>query len=327
MNYYSSNDADSSVLDGRNIVVLGYGNQGRPQALNLRDSGLKVSVAARRGGESWQRAIDDGFRVVTLEEGAKEAQVLILLIPDEIQRDVFLDQIAGNLEYGSVLCFAHGFSVAFREIQTSDYVQVLVAPKGQGKRVREAYLEGSGLPCLIGVENDLYGDGMKVGLAIAEGLGCLRVGAFETTFKEEAVSDIFGEQAVLCGGVTGLVKCAFDTLVSKGFSPEVAYFECMHELKILVDIFSRIGFSEMRKVISTTAAYGGLRYGEALIDEETGSKMEKLFEFIDSGEFARDWLDKSAANRDFLVELREKESELLIEKIGREIRSLFPENK
>jgi ketol-acid reductoisomerase len=327
MKLYTSDNVNRSVLDGKNIIVMGYGNQGRPQAMNLRDSGLNVSVAVRREGRSWQRAFEDGFRVVTLEEGAKEAQVLILLIPDEIQGDVFENKIKGNLKEGSVLCFAHGFAVAFGEIETDDYVLILVAPKGQGKRVREAYLEGSGLPCLVGVENDLFGNGMEVGLAIADGLGCLRVGAFETTFREEAVSDIFGEQAVLCGGVTGLVKSAFDMLVKKGFSPEVAYFECMHELKIIVDIFSRVGFSEMRKLISGTAAYGGLRYGEALIDGEMSSKMEKLFEFIDSGDFARDWLKKSVAKKDFLGELREKESELLIESVGKRVRALFPENK
>ncbi len=327
MKFYTSDDVDRSVLEGRNIVVLGYGNQGRPQALNLRESGLNPTIAARRGGRSWQRAFEDRFRVVTLEEGAKEANILIFLIPDEIQRDVFTNQINGNLKNGSVICFAHGFAVAFGEIETNDYVLTLVAPKGQGERVRESYIEGSGLPCLVGVENDLYGDGMEVALAIADGLGCLRIGAFETTFREEAISDIFGEQAVLCGGVTALVKSAFDTLVKKGFSPEIAYFECMHELKIIVDIFSRVGFSEMRKLISSTAAYGGLRYGEALIDEEMGNKMEKLFEFIDSGGFARDWLKKSSGKDNFLEKLCEKENELLIEKVGKKIRNLFPGNK
>ncbi len=327
MKFYTSDDVDRSVLEGRNIVVLGYGNQGRPQALNLRESGLNPTIAARMGGRSWQRAFEDQFRVVTPEEGAKEANILIFLIPDEIQRDVFTNQIKGNLKKGSVLCFAHGFAVAFGEIETNDYVLTLVAPKGQGERVRESYIEGSGLPCLVGVENDLSGDGMEVALAIADGLGCLRIGAFETTFREEAISDIFGEQAVLCGGVTALVKSAFDTLVKKGFSPEIAYFECMHELKIIVDIFSRVGFSEMRKLISGTAAYGGLRYGEALIDEEMGNKMEKLFEFIDSGEFARDWLKKSSGKDNFLEKLCEKENELLIEKVGNRIRKLFPGNK
>ncbi len=325
MKIYRSSDGDSGFLKGKKIVVLGYGNQGRPQALNLRDSGLEVTVAARSGGEGWKRAEEDGFDVVTPPKGASLADLLLLLVPDEKQGEVFQTSIRGKLRKGAFLCFAHGFSVAFDQVRTEDYVLVLVAPKGQGERVRESYLEGSGLPCLIGTRNDQEGEGMKAALAIASGLGCLRVGAFETTFREEAVSDMFGEQAVLCGGVTALVKSAFQTLVKRGFSPQVAYFECVHELKIIVDLFCSKGFAAMREMISGTAAYGGLKYGEKVIAEEAAAEMERLFSFIDEGGFAEDWLREAEKGGEDLGIMISEERDLLIEKVGEEVRKLFPE--
>ena len=325
MKVFREADARPSILENKTIVVAGYGNQGRPQALNLRDSGFDVAVAARRNGMGRRRAQQDGFTVLSLPEGAERADVLLLLLPDEVQGDVFRAEIAEKLRPGAALCFAHGFSIAFGEIGGDAWDIVLVAPKGQGERLRESYLQGSGLPCLVSVATDVTGTGRQLALAIAWGLGCLRVGAFETTFREEAVSDLFGEQAVLCGGVPALIKTAFETLVRHGFSPEVAYFECLHELKIIVDIFTRLGFSGMRDLISGTASYGSLRFGEKLVSGETEAAMENLFERIESGEFARDWLSVARSGRGELERLHERERNLLIEEVGERIRKLFPE--
>ncbi|HSG28874.1 MAG TPA: ketol-acid reductoisomerase, partial [Candidatus Krumholzibacterium sp.] len=290
MNIYKESDSGPRALAGRKIIILGYGNQGRPQALNLRDSGLDVGVAAREGGKARQAAVADGFSPVDVERGVEEADVLMMLLPDEVQAEVFDRVVRKRLKPGAALCFAHGFTVAFGGIRSDRYDVILVAPKGQGTELRNAYLRGSGLPCLVGVDSDVSGTAMDTALALAWGLGCLRVGGFDTTFREEAVSDLFGEQAVLCGGVTALVKKAWKLLVDRGFSPEVAYFECVQELKIIVDLFSEKGLHGMREMISGTAAYGGLKYGERVITPESEKVMEELFERIDSGEFARDWL-------------------------------------
>ena len=325
MRMYKSADADPRVLEGKRIVVAGYGNQGRPQALSLRESGFDVRVAARPKGEGWTRAHEDGFEVGSTAELAREADILILLLPDEVHGDVFRDDIAPNLPRGAAICFAHGFSVAFGEVETSDHDLILVAPKGQGTRLRDLYRAGSGLPCLLAVERDVSGRAQGLALAIAWGLGCLRVGAFETSFREEAISDLFGEQAVLCGGVPALIKCAFDILVEKGFSPEVAYFECFYELKIIVDLFEKHGFSGMRDMISGTAAYGSMKYGEVTVSDETRRILEGLFERIESGEFARRWLAEARAGGDELSRLIARERDLPIERVGERIRRLFPE--
>ena len=319
----NASDADPKLLEGRRIIIAGYGNQGRPQALNLRDSGLDVRVAAREGGEGWRRAKEDGFDVGGVADLSRDADILMVLLPDEVQQRVFHDDIAPNLPRGAALCFAHGFSVAFGGIETAEHDLILVAPKGQGIRLREAYVSGSGLPCLLAVAQDISGEASARAVAIASGLGCLRIGAFETTFREEAVSDLFGEQAVLCGGVPALIKCAFDLLVKKGFSPEVAYFECFHELKIVVDLFERYGFSGMRDMISGTAAYGSMRFGEEIISDETKRMMETLFDRIDSGEFARKWLAEAESGGAELDSLVEGERRLPIEQVGQRIRKLF----
>ncbi len=325
MKLLTERDASPSLLDGKRIVVAGYGNQGRPQALNLRDSGLTVRIAARNGGKGWKTAREDGFDVSPIGEACREADLLLFLLPDEVQGEVFAREVAGNMPPGGTVCFAHGFSVAFGSVSSDEYDLVLVAPKGQGGRLRGAYLEGTGLPCLLAVERDLSGGARDIALAVAWGIGCLRVGAFETSFREEAVSDLFGEQSVLCGGVTALIKCAFDVLVERGYSPEVAYFECFHELKIIVDLFERFGFSGMRDMISGTAAYGSLKYGEGVVTDQTRARMEELFDMIDGGEFARTWLEEAAGGRRELDSLRERERDLLIEEVGERIRKLFPE--
>jgi ketol-acid reductoisomerase len=314
-------DSDPGILAGRTVAVAGYGNQGRPQALNLRDSGCAVVVGAREGKAGWSHAREDGFEVVTVAEAARRADILMMLLPDEVQGAVYRDEIRDALRPGAALCFAHGFSVAFGEIEGDRFDLVLVAPKGQGGKLRETYLEGSGLPCFVGVGHDVSGAAKPVALAVAGALGCLRIGAYETSFREEAVSDIFGEQAVLCGGVTALMKRAFDVLVKKGHSPEVAYFECFHEVKIIVDLFSRLGLSGMRDVISGTAAYGSLAFGEDLIGDDVERKMERLYERIESGEFARVWLRENAAGGGEFRKLRERERGLLIETVGAEIRA------
>jgi ketol-acid reductoisomerase len=284
-----------------------------------------VIVGAREGKAGWKRAREDGFDVMPISGAARKADILMMLLPDEVQGDAYEHEIRDALRPCAALCFAHGFAVAFGMIAPEKFDLVLVAPKGQGGRLREAYVEGSGLPCFIGVDNDASGDAKKIALAIARGLGCLRIGAYETSFREEAVSDIFGEQAVLCGGVPALMKCAFDVLVKKGYSPEVAYFECFHELKIIVDLFTRLGFSGMRDVISGTAAFGSLKFGEDLVGEDVGKKMETLFERIESGSFARAWLDERRAGGKEFGKLRERERELLIETVGRKVRARAPE--
>jgi ketol-acid reductoisomerase len=321
MNIYMERDADRGVLSGKTIAVAGYGNQGRPQALNLRDSGCAVIVGAREGKGGWTRAQDDGFAVATVADAARRADVLMMLLPDEVQAEVYDNEIRDALRPGAALCFAHGFSVAFGGIKGDKFDLLLVAPKGQGGRLRETYLEGAGLPCFVGIGHDASGEAKRIALALAGALGCLRTGAYETSFQEEAVSDIFGEQAVLCGGVTALMKRAFDVLVKKGHSPEVAYFECFHEVKIIVDLFSRLGLSGMRDVISGTAAYGSLKFGEDLIGDDVERKMEKLYDRIENGAFAKIWLDENRAGCKEFLKLRDKERGLLIEKVGTEVRA------
>ena len=316
-------DADGAVLEGRTLAVLGYGNQGRPQALNLRDSGQKVVVGARRGGSAWRCAEEDGFEVASIEEAARRADVALVLLPDEVQGEVFRREIERNLREGAALCFAHGFAVAFGEIRAGRFDVVLVAPKGQGRRLREAYVEGSGIPCLIGVEHDETGRARGVALGIAQGLGCLRAGGIETSFREEAVSDLFGEQAVLCGGVSAVMKRAFDVLIRRGYSPEVAYFECVHELGIIVDLVTRLGFAGMRDVISGTAAFGSLAFGEGIIGAEVEREMERLFERIESGEFAREWLEENRRGGGALAALRDRERRLPIEEAGKRVRGML----
>ena len=320
MRLFTQSDADPSVLTGKTIAVAGYGNQGRPQALNLRDSGFTVLIGARPGRSGWERASADGFEVAGMEEAARRADVLMMLLPDEVQGDVFAGVLRTALRPGAALCFAHGFSVAFGEISDTMYDLVLVAPKGQGERLRDAYVEGRGLPCFIGVGNDASGEAERIALAIASGLGCLRAGGFETSFREEAISDLFGEQAVLCGGVPAIMKHAFDLLVRRGYHPEVAYFECVHELKIIVDLCARLGLSGMRDVISGTAAYGSLQFGEKLIGEDVDAGMERLFDSIESGAFAKTWLAEKRAGCPELSRLRERERALLLEQVGKTIR-------
>jgi ketol-acid reductoisomerase len=325
MRVFNESAAKTVALEGRTIAVAGYGNQGRPQALNLRESGCRVIVGAREGGAGASRAREDGFEVARLADAARASDIFMMLLPDEVQGEVYRRDIRGALRPGAALSFAHGFSVAFGEIPREGFDLILVAPKGQGGRLREAYLAGTGLPCLVGVEHDVSGHAEGIALSLAAGLGCLRAGAYETSFREEAVSDLFGEQAVLCGGVPALVKRAFGVLVARGYRPEVAYFECVHELEIIVELFTRLGFSGMRDVISGTAAYGSLAFGEPLVGEDVERKMERLFEGIESGAFAKAWLEERRAGGGTLAALRARERELLVEKVGRSVRARMPD--
>lgn len=327
MDVFTDKDADLSVLSDKTIVVMGYGNQGRPQALNLRDSGFNVVVAAREGGKGWKQALDDGFSPVSMERGADEADILLLLLPDEFHREVFERIVSLRLKPGSAICFAHGFSVTFGGVYSNEHDMVLVAPKGQGRRLRELYLAGSGLPCLIAVENDVSGKALSIALAIGKGLGCLRTGGYRTTFREETVSDLFGEQVVLCGGVPALIKAAFNLLVERGFSPEVAYFECFQELKIIVDLFTQYGFTGMRQLISGTAAFGSLKFGEKIIDEGVIRSMEEVLRGIEDGSFASSFLEDASMGGEELERMKERERALLIEAVGREIRSRMEDRK
>ena len=320
MRIFTPVDADAGVLEGKTIAIAGYGNQGRPQALNLRDSGCRVIVGARSGRAGWKRASADGFEVMPIGDAARRADILMMLLPDEIQGDIFRDEIFGALRPGAALCFAHGFAVAFGEIDDRDHDVILVAPKGQGERLREAFVSGGGIPCLVGVARDGTGGALALALGVALALGCLREGAYETTFREEAVSDLFGEQAVLCGGVPAIMKRAFDLLVRKGYSPEIAYFECVHELKIIVDLITERGLAGMRDVISGTAAYGSLAFGEGIVGADTEAAMERLFERIESGEFARLWLEEKRSGGAEFRRLRDMERKILVEAIGARIR-------
>ncbi len=319
MRFFTQVDADAAVIADKTIAVAGYGNQGRPQALNLRDSGCRVIVGAREGSGR-KAAAADGFEVVSIGEAARRADIFMMLLPDEVQAAVFREEVRGGLRSRATLCFAHGFAVAFGGIDDRDHDVVLVAPKGQGIRLRETYLAGEGLPCLVGAANDVSGGALRVAVALAGALGCLRAGAYETSFREEAVSDLFGEQAVLCGGVPAVIKEAFDLLVRKGFSAEVAYFECLHELKIIVDLLAERGLAGMRDVISGTAAYGSLAFGERIVDAHVRGNMERLFERIASGEFARLWLEEQRTGGARFKELRDAERGLLIESTGAAIR-------
>lgn len=319
MRFYTESDCDRSIIADKTIAVVGYGNQGRPQALNMRDNGLRIIIGAREGGGK-TAALADGFEAMSIADAARKADILMMLLPDEIQGEIFKSEIEGALSKDAAICFAHGFAVAFGEIADCSRDVILVAPKGQGRRLREAFVSGSAIPCFIAVENDSSGKALDKALALASAIGCLRAGAYETSFREEAVSDIFGEQAVLCGGVPALVKEAFDVLVEKGFSPEIAYFECLQELEIIVDLMVERGIAGMRDIISGTAAYGSLAFGERLIDRRFRRNLESLFEKISSGKFAASWLAENRKGCKNLQKLREKEQNSLIEITARKVR-------
>jgi ketol-acid reductoisomerase len=321
--YYDS-QADLSVLDGKKVAIIGYGSQGHAHALNLHESGVDVVVGLYKGSKSWKVAEEAGLQVVTAEEASAMAQVIMLLLPDERQAKIYHDSIEKNLTAGKYLAFAHGFNIHFGQITPPPDVNVImIAPKGPGHTVRTQFQEGKGVPSLIAINQDPSGDSKDVALAYAKGLGAGRAGIFETTFKEETETDLFGEQAVLCGGVTALIKAGFDTLVEAGYQPEMAYFECCHEMKLIVDLINQGGLSYMRYSISDTAEYGDYTTGPKIITDETKQTMKQVLTDIQEGTFARNWLLENQVGRPYFNAKKRIERESLLEKTGEKLRSLM----
>jgi ketol-acid reductoisomerase len=322
---YYDQDADLKYLDGKTVAIIGYGSQGHAHALNLRDSGVKVVVGLYQGSKSWAKAEAEGLTVKTVDEAAANADVIMLLLPDTAQPQVYAQSIASHLKPGDTLMFAHGFNIRFKQIQPPNFVDVsMVAPKAPGHRVRELYMEGAGTPALVAVEQDASGHAKEQALAYARALGCTRAGVIETTFAEETETDLFGEQAVLCGGVTALIKAGFETLVKAGYQPEIAYFEVLHELKLIVDLMYQGGMSYMWYSVSDTAEHGGYTGGERLITEETRGEMKKMLDEIQDGSYAAKWIAENRAGRPAFNQMRKAEQNLLIEQVGRELRAMMP---
>jgi len=322
---YYEKDADLDAIKGSKVAVIGYGIQGRGQALNLRDSGVDVLVSELEGTPNYEQAVKDGFDVLTAEEAAKQADIIQILTQDHVQAAVYKSSIENNLSEGNSLVFSHGFNIHFKQIVPPGNVDVfMVAPKGPGALVRRMYEEGKGVPCLVAVYQDHTGEAMKKALAYAKGIGGARAGVIETTFKEETETDLFGEQAVLCGGASELIKAGFDTLVEAGYQPEIAYFECLHELKLITDLIYQYGIYGMRKRVSDTAEYGDITRGKRVINSETRKEMKKMLEEIQSGKFAEEWIKENKDGRPNYNKITEEERQHNIEKIGETLRGMMP---
>lgn len=322
---YYDQDANLDLLSGKTVAVIGFGSQGHAQAQNLRDSGINVVVGQRPGSANYELAKELGFEPVSAGEAAAKADVIQILVPDEVQAQLYKNEIAPHLFAGKALVFSHGFNIHFGQIKPPSDVDVfMVAPKGPGHLVRRTYEEGVGVPCLIAVHQDATGRARDLALAYAKGIGGTRAGVIETTFKEETETDLFGEQAVLCGGLSELIRAGFETLVEAGYQPEVAYFECLHEMKLIVDLIYEGGISQMRYSISDTAEYGDLVSGPRVINEASRKAMKELLCEIQSGEFARKWLLENQVNRPVFNALRNQQAEHLIEKVGRKLRAMMP---
>ena len=317
-------DADLSKLSGRSVAVLGYGSQGHAHALNLRDSGVEVVVGLRDGSSSAERARADGVEVAPIADAASRADIVMVLLPDEKQAAVWESEVADGIAAGNLLLFAHGFTIHFGQIEPGPEVDVgMVAPKGPGHLVRRQFREGNGVPGLVAVHQDATGQARDLVLAYAKGIGCTRAGVIETSFREETETDLFGEQSVLCGGVTELVRAGYETLVEAGYDPRLAYFECLHELKLIVDLMYEKGITGMRYSISNTAEYGDLTRGPRVIGEPARAAMKEILADIQSGEFAREWIAENQAGQENFQRLREEQSDHRIEREGRELRSMM----
>ena len=321
--FYAS-DCNLGLLDGKTVAVIGYGSQGHAHALDLHESGVDVIVGLYEGSKSWPKAEAAGLKVATVSEAAKAADIVMILLPDEKQKDIYDAQIKEYMTEGKVLAFAHGFNIHFEQIKPPVGVDVImVAPKGPGHTVRSEYVEGKGVPCLAAVYQDASGRAMDIALAYAAGIGGSRAGVLETTFRQETETDLFGEQAVLCGGVTALMQAGFETLVEAGYDPQNAYFECIHEMKLIVDLIYQGGFSKMRYSISDTAEYGDYQVGKRIITEETKKEMKKVLEEIQDGTFARNWITENKVGRPNFIATRRIKSEHQLEKVGKELRKMY----
>lgn len=321
---YYENDADLSLIKDKMIGIIGYGSQGHAHALNLKDSGLNVSVGLYDGSRSWSKAQADGLEVALVEEVARQADIIMVLIPDTSQAEVYKQSIEPHLLPGKTLMFAHGFNIHYNAVVPPEIVDVsMVAPKAPGHRMREVFTKGSGVPGLLAIHQDVTGQAKNIGLAYASGIGCTRAGVLNTTFKEETETDLFGEQAVLCGGVTALIKAAFETMVEAGYQPESAYFECLHELKLIVDLLYQGGMEYMRYSVSDTAEYGDYSRGPMVIDEHVKDKMKEVLTAIQDGSFAREWIAENDEGRPRFNRLRQEDADHPIEVVGRELREMM----
>ncbi|MFA6431275.1 MAG: ketol-acid reductoisomerase [Candidatus Margulisiibacteriota bacterium] len=321
---YYDKDANLELLRDKTVAIIGYGNQGGAQGQNLKDSGIKVVIAEVEGTPNWKLAQEAGFDVMTASEAAKIGDIIQILIPDEVQAKVYKESIKKYMKKGKTLMFSHGFNIHFKAIKPSKDIDVImVAPKGPGFMVRETFVDGAGVPALIAIFQDASGTAKETALAYAKGIGGTKAGVFETTFKEEVETDLFGEQVVLCGGCTSLVKAGFETLVEAGYQPEMAYFECCHELKLIVDLIYKQGLIGMRKAVSNTAEYGDLTVGPKIIDERVKKKMKKALERVQSGAFAREFMKENKEGCTNFNALREKDKNHQIEKVGSELRGMM----
>ena len=324
-NRYYEQDGNLGLLKGKTVAIIGYGNQGHAHALNLRDSGVSVVVGLYPGSKSWAKAESAGLRVMTTAEAAKAADVMMVLVSDHLQADIYENDIKPGLTAGKTLMFAHGFAIHFKTIVPPADVDVsMIAPKAPGHRVRELYTEGVGVPALVAVHQNASGKALEQGLAYALALGCLKAGVIETSFREETESDLFGEQAVLCGGASELIRAGFETLVDAGYAPEIAYFECLHELKLIVDLIYEGGLSYMRYSISDTAEYGDYTRGPRIVNEQTRAEMKKILSEIQSGEFAKAWIAENKSGRHKFLAMREAAQHQKVEVVGAELRKMMP---
>ncbi|WP_319760964.1 ketol-acid reductoisomerase [Maridesulfovibrio sp.] len=324
MKVYYENDADLNLLKDKTVAIIGYGSQGHAHAQNLRDSGVKVIVGQRPGGPNYDLAKEHGFEPVSAAEAAAQADLIMILLPDQVQADVYKKDIAPNLKPGNILAFGHGFNVHFEQIVPSPDVDVIMAaPKGPGHLVRRTYTEGGAVPAIIAVDQDASGKAFDIALAYAKGIGATRSGVLETTFREETETDLFGEQAVLCGGLSELIKAGFETLVEAGYKPEIAYFECLHECKLIIDLIYEGGLAKMRDSISDTAEYGDLTRGPRVINEESRKEMKKILKEIQQGEFAREFIAENMTGKAHFSAMRRIGKEHQIEQVGGELRKMM----
>jgi len=325
MKIYYDKDANQELLNDKQIAVIGYGSQGFAQANNLADSGCNVAVGLRAGSASWEKAENAGLRVLPVAQAAAEADLVMMLVPDELAPDIYAREVAESITPGKYLAFSHGFSIHYKFIEPpADANVFMVAPKGPGHLVRHEYKRGAGVPCLLAVNQDPTGDTTAIGLAYASAIGGGRAGIIETTFREETETDLFGEQAVLCGGLTSLIKAGFETLTEAGYSPEMAYFECLHEMKLIVDLLYEGGISEMRYSISNTAQFGDMTRGPLVVNDETKERMQGLLADIQSGAFARDWMKEARNGRPNFQQLDQQAREHPIERVGARLRDMMP---